>query len=175
MIIETKRLILREMTLEDQNDVRNVVADPATMKFYREEFLEKYAQRWITWNLENYQKYGFGLWAIILKETGEFIGDCGLTMQRIDGEILPEIGYHIHRNFWRQGYGKEAAKAVRDWAFNNTKFDCLYSYMTSDNVPSYSTAASIGMKKIKEYLPEDDEEGMLSVYAITKKEWEEIK
>ena len=175
MIIETKRLILREMTLEDQNDVRNVVADPETMKFYREEFLEKYAQRWITWNLENYQKYGFGLWAIILKETGEFIGDCGLTMQRIDGEILPEIGYHIHRNFWRQGYGKEAAKAVRDWAFNNTKFDCLYSYMTSDNVPSYSTAASIGMKKIKEYLPEDDEEGMLSVYAITKKEWEEIK
>ena len=163
------------MTLEDQNDVRNVVADPETMKFYREEFLEKYAQRWITWNLENYQKYGFGLWAIILKETGEFIGDCGLTMQRIDGEILPEIGYHIHRNFWRQGYGKEAAKAVRDWAFNNTKFDCLYSYMTSDNVPSYSTAASIGMKKIKEYLPEDDEEGMLSVYAITKKEWEEIK
>ena len=47
--------------------------------------------------------------------------------------------------------------------------------MTSDNVPSYSTAASIGMKKIKEYLPEDDEEGMLSVYAITKKEWEKIK
>ena len=142
------------------------------MKFYRKEFLEQYALKWITWNLDNYKKYGFGLWAIILKETGELIGDCGITIQRIDGELLPEIGYHIHKNFWRQGYGKEAAAAVRDWGFNNTKYDCLYSYMTSDNVPSYSTAASIGMKKIKEYLPEDDEEGMLSVYAITKQEWE---
>ena len=172
MMIETKRLILREMTLDDQKDICNVVADPETMKFYRKEFLEQYALKWITWNLDNYKKYGFGLWAIILKETGELIGDCGITIQRIDGELLPEIGYHIHKNFWRQGYGKEAAAAVRDWGFNNTKYDCLYSYMTSDNVPSYSTAASIGMKKIKEYLPEDDEEGMLSVYAITKQEWE---
>ena len=173
MIIETKRLILRKMTLEDQNDICNIVADEQTMKFYRKEFLSMYAKRWITWNLENYEKYGFGLWAMILKDTGELIGDCGITIQNIDGELLPEIGYHINRNFWRQGYGKEAATAVRDWAFNNTKYECLYSYMSSDNVPSYSLAASIGMKKIKEYVSEEDEH--LSVYAISKKEWGNIK
>jgi RimJ/RimL family protein N-acetyltransferase len=125
MIIETKRLILRKMTLEDQNDICNIVADEQTMKFYRKEFLSMYAKRWITWNLENYEKYGFGLWAMILKDTGELIGDCGITIQNIDGELLPEIGYHINRNFWRQGYGKEAATAVRDWAFNNTKYECF--------------------------------------------------
>lgn len=173
MIIETKRLILREMTLDDQQDIYNIVANEETMKFYRKEFLSMYAQRWITWNLDNYKKYGFGLWAMILKDTGELIGDCGITIQNIDGELLPEIGYHINKNFWRQGYGKEAASAVRDWAFNNTKYDCIYSYMTSDNVPSYSLAASIGMRKIKEYASEEDE--TLSVYAITKQEWEKIK
>lgn len=173
MIIETKRLILREMTIDDQNDICNIVADEETMKYYRKEFLSLYAKRWISWNLENYKTYGFGLWAIILKDTGELIGDCGITIQNIDEELLPEIGYHINRKFWRQGYGKEAATAVRDWAFNNTKYECLYSYMTSDNVSSYSTALSIGMKKIKEYPSDDD--CMLSVYAITKKEWEKIK
>ena len=173
MIIETKRLILREMTLDDQQDIYNIVANEETMKFYRKELLSMYAQRWITWNLDNYKKYGFGLWAMILKDTGELIGDCGITIQNIDGELLPEIGYHINKNFWRQGYGKEAASAVRDWAFNNTKYDCIYSYMTSDNVPSYSLAASIGMRKIKEYISEEDEK--LSVYAITKQEWGKIK
>ena len=109
---------------------------------------------------------------MILKETGEFLGDCGVTMQNIDGEILPEIGYHIHRNFWRRGYGSEAARAVRDWAFEHTSFDCLYSYMTADNVASYSTAASVGMKRIKEY---EDEGEKLLVYAITREEWEQSK
>ncbi len=65
-------------------------------------------------------------------------------MQNIDGEQLPEIGYHIHKDFWRQGFATEAAAAVRDWAFENTKYDCLYSYMKYLNVPSYKTAQKIG-------------------------------
>ena len=53
-------------------------------------------------------------YAVVLKETGEFIGDCGITIQDIDGEMLPEIGYHIHKKYWRKGFAKEAARAVRD-------------------------------------------------------------
>ena len=65
---------------------------------------------------------------MVLKETGEFIGDCGITLQNIDGEILPEIGYHIHKKYWMHGFAKETAQAVLDWAFENTDYPSIYSY-----------------------------------------------
>ena len=74
---------------------------------------ENRTKDWIEWNLQNYEEYGFGLWAVVLRETDEFIGDCGLTIQNIDGESLPEIGYHIHKNHWRKGFGSEAASEVK--------------------------------------------------------------
>ena len=132
---------------------------------------KKRTRSWIEWNLQNYQEYGFGLWAVVRKETSELIGDCGLTIQNIDGEMLPEIGYHIHKKYWRRGFGSEAAKAVRDWAFVNTDFDCLYSYMKYTNIASSATAAANGMKKIKEYPNKKD--GISYAYAITREEWEE--
>ena len=173
MIIETERLILREYTNEDFHDLLALLSDPVTMQHYPKPYDAAGTRRWLDWSLNNYAKYGFGLWAAILKETGEFIGDCGLTIQNIDGVSLPEIGYHVHRNYWRNGYGREAALAVRDWAFIHTDYDCLYSYMKYTNVGSYSTAASIGMKKMKEYP--DEEDGILYVYAITRNEWNELK
>ena len=166
MRLETKRLILREYTVDDFDALYAILSDPVTMKHYPKPYDAAGTNRWLTWSLNNYQEYGFGLWAIELKETGEFIGDCGITMQNIDGELLPEIGYHIHKNYWRNGYAKEAASAVRDWAFANTNFDTLYSYMKYTNVASYSTAASIGMTKIKEYP--DDKDGIVYVYSITR-------
>lgn len=170
-MIETKRLILREYTMDDFDELYKILSDEETMKHYPKPYDQNGTRRWIEWNLDNYKKYGFGLWAIILKDTGEFIGDCGLTIQKIDQELLPEIGYHINKNFWRQGYAKEASNAVKDWAFTNTKFDCLYSYMNSTNVASYKTAQANGMIKINEYIDLND--GLLFVYAITRKKWEE--
>lgn len=173
MVLETERLILREYTWDDFESLYALLSDPVTMQHYPRPYDKSGTERWIQWNLNNYQTYGFGLWAINLKSSGQFIGDCGLTMQKIDGQQLPEIGYHIHRDFWRQGYGKEAAKAVRDWAFTHTDFDCLYSYMKYTNVGSYSTAAAAGLRKIKEYPDPEDE--VLYVYAITRQQWQECR
>lgn len=170
MKIETDRLIFREYTQDDFDALYDILSDPETMKYYPRPYDQKGTQRWLDWSMDNYRKYGFGLWALELKENGRFIGDCGLTMQNINGRQLPEIGYHIHKSYWRRGYGREAALAVRDWAFQNTDFDALYSYMNHANVPSYSTAASIGMKKVGEYP--DPAETLLYVYSITKNEWE---
>lgn len=169
MILETQRLILREYTQEDFSDLYKLLSDPITMQHYPKPYDEKGTQRWLDWNFNNYKTYGFGLWALIRKDTGEFIGDCGITMQNIDGQQLPEIGYHIEKAHWRQGFGKEAATAVRDWAFTNRDFPALYSYMKYTNVASYSTARSAGMQKIKEYP--DEEDGILYVYTITREEW----
>ena len=169
MVMETERLYLREYTWDDFDALFEILSDPETMQHYPKPYDEKMTRRWIEWSIQNYQKYGFGLWAAVLKETGEFIGDCGLTLQPIDGEWLPEIGYHIHKRHWRKGYAREAARAVRDWAFANTEYDSLYSYMKYTNTASCATALSAGMKKVKEYP--DDEDGITCVCRITREEW----
>ena len=173
MVIETENLLLREFTHEDFPALFEIFSDPETMRHYPKSFDENRTKDWIEWNLQNYKVYGFGLWAVVLKETVEFIGDCGLTIQDIDGESLPEIGYHIHKNHWRKGFGSEAASEVRDWAFMNTEYDCLYSYMKYTNIGSYSTAVAIGMKKVKEY--HDEKNGISYAYAIKREEWEKLK
>jgi len=168
MILETERLILREYKEEDFNDLFKMISDPITMQYYPKPYDLNGAKRWLNWSIENY-KNGLGWLAITLKENGVFIGDCGITMQNIDGKMLPELGYHIEKNYWRKGYGKEASKKVLEYYFSNDKFEELYSYMTAKNIPSYSLAEAIGMTKIKEYY--DSDNGLNYVYRITKKEW----
>jgi len=151
IILKTDRLFLREMTMDDFDALYKVLADRNIMQHYPYTFDEKRVSDWIERNMNRYNEYGFGLWAVCLKETGEMIGDCGLTLQNIEGEMLPEIGYHIRVDHQRKGYAKEAAAAVRDWAFANTDYPALYSYCKYTNVGSYKTAESIGMHFEKEY------------------------
>lgn len=165
MIIETERLLLREYTMDDLDNIYKILSCPITMSHYIKPYDYEGAKRWINWCINSYKENGFGLWAMILKETNTFIGDCGLSLQNIDGDICPEIGYHIYKDYWRNGYGKEAANAVKEWALKNTNYNTLYSYMTTDNIASYKTAESIGMKRIKEYRDDCEE---LAVYAIDK-------
>ena len=92
MQLETERLILREMVTGDFDALYRIFSDPETMQHYPKPFDEAKVHSWIDWNRENYQVFGFGLWAEVLKKTGEVIGDCGITMQNIGGKIKPEIG-----------------------------------------------------------------------------------
>lgn len=169
IVMETERLLLREYTMEDYDAVYAVVSDPETMQHYPKPYDAQGARRWLEWSLQNYREHGFGWWALIRKDTGEYIGDCGLTLQNIDGESLPEIGYHLHKTHWRQGFGSEAAKAVRDWVFANTAYDRVYSYMTAGNTGSWKTAEAMGMKRIGAYM--DGHYGETYIYAIDKEEW----
>ena len=112
VILETDRLILRQYTMDDFPALYELLSSPITMAHYPRPYDENGTKRWIGWSLENYEKLGFGWWALICKESGRFIGDCGVTLQNINGQLLPEIGYHIHHPYWHQGYGKEAAAAA---------------------------------------------------------------
>ena len=173
MIIETERLILREMTLDDYDALYAVLADSDIMRHYPYTFDESRVKGWIIKNIERYQIFGFGLWAVVLKENGEMIGDCGITMQNINGSIKPEIGYHINKKYQRQGYAKEAARKCRDWAFENTPFNILYSYMKKANIASYATAMANGMCRVDEFT--DNEDSITVVYAITRDEWNQLE
>ena len=173
MRIETERLFLREMTEADYGALAAVLGDPENMRYYPYPFDEARIRGWITRNIGRYRVFGFGLWAVCLRDTGEMIGDCGLTMQLIHGEVRPEIGYHIRRDMQRRGSAREAACAVRDWAFRNTPFNLICSYMLAPNLPSARTALSYGCRPVDAY--EDETYGDTRVYAISRTEWEAIR
>ncbi|MBR3950111.1 MAG: GNAT family N-acetyltransferase [Oscillospiraceae bacterium] len=170
MRIETERLILRELTEGDFDGLYRVLGDSDIMEHYPYTFDEARVRGWIQKNQERYSTLGFGLWAVCLKETGELIGDCGLTMQIVHGRILPEIGYHIRADRQRRGYATEAAIAVRDWTFRNTPFRMVCSYMKHTNEPSAKTAQAYGCTLADTYA--DDANGITKVYAMTREEWE---
>jgi len=171
MQIETARLILRNMTKDDYNDLAAILTDPETMQHYPRPYDEDGVHRWINWTLDNYDKHGFGLWAVTLKETGEFIGDCGITMQPIHGEWLPEIGYHINKKYWRRGYASEAAAACIRMAFEEFGFPAVYSYMKYSNEASWRTAMKNGMTLVEEY---DDPVNLRTrVYRVDRETWQQ--
>jgi len=173
MVLETERLILREMDHNDFNSLYAVLADSDIMEHYPYTFDEDRVRNWISRNMERYQKDGFGLWAVVLKETGEMIGDCGITMQNIHDHLLPEIGYHIRKDQQRKGYASEAAAACIRFAFENYAFPAVYSYMKHTNIPSQRTAMKNGMVFIEKYPDLDN--GTTCVYGITIAQWNRTK
>ena len=169
MVIETERLLLREMTDDDFAALYEVLSDAKIMQHYPYAFDEKGVREWIERNIQRYRVLGFGLWAVCLKKSGEVIGDCGLTMQLVNGEIKPEIGYHIRADKQRNGYAKEAAIAVRDWTFKNTPFNIVYSVMKYTNEASAKTAMSYGCKQVDELADGINE--LTKIFAISREEW----
>ena len=173
MRMKTQRLILREMTEDDFDALHAIFSDSETMQHYPSPFDEEKTRSWIARNQARYAELGFGLWAVVLKETGGVIGDCGVTMQNIHGQILPEIGYHIHKEHQRRGYALEAARACMDFVFEKTSYDAVYSYMKYSNAASYGVALKNGMRFIEEY---DDPVNMRTkVYAITREQWRSLR
>ena len=100
-------------------------------------------QGWIEWNLRNYTEHGFGLW-VVETHAGDFVGDCGLTMQEVEGEWLVEAGWHVSRPLRRQGYAAEAAGAVR-LAATEAGVEHLIAIIRPDNVASRGVARRIGL------------------------------
>jgi RimJ/RimL family protein N-acetyltransferase len=145
-ILTTPRLTLRQFTLDDVHALHAVLGDSLTMRYYPAPFLPQDTAAWIQRNLDRYRDFGFGLWAMIRKEDGELIGDCGLTVQTVDGQPEEEIGYHVLRSLWGQGFALEAAAAVRDYQFNIRHKERVISWMAPDNLASRRVAEKLGMQ-----------------------------
>ncbi len=173
MKLETDRLILRELTMNDVDALYEILSDPVSMQHYPQPFTREKTTGWIAWNLENYKTYGFGLWAAVRKETNLFIGDCGITMQNINGSLEPEIGYHINKAHTGKGYATEAARACRNYAFDTLGLSKVYSYMKYTNLASQKVAQKNDMKLLAE-LP-DEVNGITTVYAITLEDYLSLK
>ncbi|HEX6035207.1 MAG TPA: GNAT family N-acetyltransferase [Anaerolineales bacterium] len=148
--LETERLILRSMRESDFDALYLIFTDPNVMAaFDHDPFTREQMQRWLDRNLEHQKEFGYGLFSVILKETGELIGDCGL--EQMDDLNAAELGYDFRSDVWNQGYATEAAIAVRDYAFGELRLPQLISLIRVGNLSSKRVAEKIGMTLAEEF------------------------
>ncbi len=145
VILETERLYLREMTQDDFPSLCNILQDEETMYAYEGAFTDSEVQEWLDRQRARYQKWGFGLWAVILKDNGKMIGQCGLTMQPWKEEEVLEVGYLFERTHWHKGYATEAAKACKQYAFDVLQAKDVCSIIRDTNTASQHVAVRNGM------------------------------
>ena len=145
MILETKRLYLREMNQSDFASLCRILKDDETMYAYEGAFSDDEVREWLDRQIARYQKWGFGLWAVILKDTNEMIGQCGLTMQNWKDDEVLEIGYLFERAHWHKGYASEAAKACKKYAFETLNASEVCSIIRDTNIASQNVAIRNGM------------------------------
>lgn len=145
MILETERLYLREMNQSDFASLCRILKDDETMYAYEGAFSDDEVREWLDRQIARYQKWGFGLWAVILKDTNEMIGQCGLTMQNWKDDEVLEIGYLFERAHWHKGYASEAAKACKKYAFETLNASEVCSIIRDTNTASQNVAIRNGM------------------------------
>jgi RimJ/RimL family protein N-acetyltransferase len=143
---DTGRLAFAEMTAGDLDDMAALLGDVDVMRHYPRPKTRDEALRWIRWNQDLYQQEGFGLWVIRLRATGEFVGDCGLTPQEVEGTVDVEVGYHVRAALQGLGYATEAAAACRDHARQVLGLSRLIAIIDPDNKPSQRVAEKIGLR-----------------------------
>lgn len=145
MLFKTERLYFRKMNQSDFDSLCKILQDEDTMYAYEGAFTDNEVQEWLDRQISRYQKLGVGLWAVILKASGEMIGQCGLTMQPWKETEVLEIGYLFNRTYWHKGYATEAAKACKKYAFEVLKANEVCSIIRDTNIASQNVAIRNGM------------------------------
>jgi ribosomal-protein-alanine N-acetyltransferase len=170
-VIQTSRLLLRELTGADHEALYEMYLDPRMNRFIggppppREEYRRKVRETWPAY----YAIHGFGLWATVRREDGRLLGRCGLLSQEIDGERHVEVAYALAPEFWGQGYASEAARASRDHAFRTLDVPHVISLILAGNTGSVRVAEKNGMTFWK---MADFKGHHLRVYRIRREAWE---
>ena len=148
MILETARLQLQEMKTSDIESLSTILQDEDVMYAYNGAFSQEETEEWMQKQIRRYNEFGFGLWGVFLKDTGEMIGQCGITMQEYGTAQVPEIGYLLAHKYWHKGYATEAAIACKEYGFNTLHFKTLYSIIRDTNIASQKVALRNGMNPI---------------------------
>ena len=144
MRIETARLLLRPLTSEDEAALATVLSDAETMRWYPRPFTGDEVREWIERQLGRYSS-STGLLGLVEKQTGRLIGDCGPVWQEVEGRTELEIGYHVSRERWNQGFATEAARVVIDYAFENLGVERVVSMIRPENLASRRVAEKNGL------------------------------
>ena len=168
-MLETERLIIRKFTPEDLPALIELRADPEVNKFLggtKFQNAEAISKRF-QFYLECYDKFGFGVCAIVWKETGKMCGWSGLMPLEDTGEI--EVGYGMAREFWGKGIGFECARAWLEYGFEKAGLDRIVAIALPENTASWRIMEKLGMRYEKNAVHYGSE---CVFYAISKEEFE---
>ena len=131
------------MEASDARELLAVFVDPLVMAaFASPPFGPEEMDAWVARNLGHQSVHGYGLFTVVLKDTGAVIGDCGLEQM----DIGAELGYDLRSEHWNQGLATEAATAVRDYAFETLGIRRLVSLIRVGNEASRRVAEKVGMR-----------------------------
>lgn len=156
-ILETPRLLLREMTPDDAENAYILNSDREVLRYTGDDPFESVEEaREFLANYESYKKYGFGRWAVILKETNEYLGWCGLKYTAELDEF--DIGYRLMKKFWGNGYATEAAEACLKLGFEQFNMKTIVGRAMPDNVASVRILQKIGLTYLENRVTEGIEE-----------------
>lgn len=147
-ILQTRRLRLREMIKADFQNLCTILQDEKAMYAYEHAFSDEEVRDWLERQLERYRRDGFGLWVVERKDTGEFVGQAGLTWQETGRGQEIEIGYLFKRSAWHNGYATEAARGCKRYAFEQLGASRVVSIIRETNHASQQVARRLGMKPI---------------------------
>ncbi|MBW4600121.1 MAG: M50 family metallopeptidase [Calothrix sp. FI2-JRJ7] len=152
-IIETPRLIIREFTMSDVDDLAYILSKPEVMHFSPTGAIstEETAIK-IKSYIDSYQQHGYGKWAVIYRNTGKLIGYCGIAIEQIDNNLENELGYRFDPDYWRQGFATEAATSCINYAFDTLNLEYLLGIVEPENTASVRVLQKIGMEFVKESL-----------------------
>ena len=161
--IETERLLLRELLESDAEKMFEMDSNPNLHIFVGKKPLKHIDEtlEHIRLIQQQYRDFGIGRWAVVLKETGEFIGWSGIKF--ITNEInkyqnFYEIGYRFNEKHWGKGYATESGKAFIDYAFNTMNVDSVYAYADEGNENSRKILEKLGLKYINSFEYEGETE-----------------
>lgn len=146
LVLETQRLQLRELTPDDLDFMAEMLADAEVMRYYPKRLTRELSAEWIARQMERYKTDGYGLWLATEKATGVKVGQIGLVKQTVNGVEECEVGYLLHRPFWRHGYATEGALACRDYAFKTLHKPRVISLVQPENEASQGVAKNLGME-----------------------------
>lgn len=146
--IETERLILRDWTCEDRIAFAKMNCNPNVMKYFPNKLSEKESDDFVERIENELKECGYGLFAVEIKATGNFIGYVGFHKFDLLSLVLSgwEIGWRLSDEYWGNGYATEAASACLEYARSNRLFSCLYSFTSVVNIPSENVMKRIGME-----------------------------
>jgi ribosomal-protein-alanine N-acetyltransferase len=167
-IIETERLLLRELEVSDTGSLADIYADPEVMRFVGKGIVldyhqtQKSVENWIKY----YERFRFGNWATIEKETKKLVGLCGLSWLPDNMEV--EVSYLFAKDSWGKGYATETASAILDYGFNHSGLNRIVALVYPQNTPSIHVLEKLGMKYEGDKFFFGDK--LLRVYSLEKYE-----
>jgi len=148
IILKTERLILRRFIIEDLNDLFVLYSNPEIRRYFPDG-VKNYedTKEELEWFINGHPDHPeLGLWATVHKETGKFIGRCGLLPWEIEGELYVEIAYLLGKTYWHQGFATEAALGIMKYGFENLNLSHLICMIHPENLASQRVAERIGME-----------------------------